>query len=136
MSASLAYQYLVLRAVPRVEREEFVNIAVVVHCKQTHFLAVKAGAWQDRVRALDPTADVTAIDRALEGVAHVCAPPPGHFAEGMTTSERFGWLAAPRSVVVQPGPAHGGVTRDPAAEMDVLCAKYAGAPDEPGPARV
>ena len=132
MSADLAYQYVVLRAVPRVEREEFVNIAVVLHCKQDRFLAMKAGPWQERVRSLDPAADIAAIAHALDGVAQMCAPPPGHFAAAMTTSERFGWLAAPRSVVVQPGPAHGGVTGDPAAQLDSLCTRYADAPKEPG----
>ena len=125
---SLAYQYVVLRAVPRIEREEFVNIAVVLHCRESRYLALQAGAWNDRVLALDSAADTEAIVRALEGVAQVCTPPDGHFAAAMTTSERFGWLAAPRSVVVQPGPAHGGMTTNPPVQLITLCARYVDAP--------
>ncbi len=128
--SSLAYQYVVLRAVPRIEREEFVNIAVVLHCRESRYLALLAGRWPDRVQALDPDADIDAVARALEAVAQVCTPPVGHFAADMTTSERFGWLAAPRSVVVQPGPAHGGMTTDPAAQLATLCRRYVGVPGE------
>ncbi|PRZ29703.1 Protein of unknown function (DUF3037) [Antricoccus suffuscus] len=126
--STLAYQYVVLRAVPRIEREEFVNIAVVLHCKESNYLALRSGPWRERVLALDPAADTGAIARSLEGVAQVCAPPDGHFASEMTTSERFGWLAAPRSVVVQPGPAHGGTTADPVAQLTALCSEYVDVP--------
>ena len=63
---------------------------------------------------------------ALDSVACVCAPPDGHFAARMSTSERFGWLAAPRSTVVQPGASHGGTTDDPVAQLGRLCARYVG----------
>lgn len=126
--SSLAYQYVVLRAVPRIEREEFVNIAVVLHCRESGYLALLGGSWPDRLLALDPGADIEAVARALEGVAQVCTPPDGHFAADMTTSERFGWLAAPRSVVVQPGPAHGGMTTDPTDQLATLCTRYVDMP--------
>jgi hypothetical protein len=115
------YQYVVLRAVPRVDREEFVNVGVVLYCEEAHFLDV---AWQVdelRLTALDPAADRAAVCRGLEFVAGVCR---GDDALGEIADKelgvRFGFLKAPRSTVVQPGPVHGGITADPAGELERL----------------
>lgn len=117
----LAYQYVVLRCVPRVDREEFVNVGVVLFCHATDFLQA---AWQvdrDRLRALDPGLDLDRVCEALEFVEGVCAGDRrGGAAAGRPPSQRFGFVKAPRSTVIQPGPVHGGVTADPARQLEHL----------------
>lgn len=135
----MAYQYLVLRCVPRVEREEFLNVGVVVFCESAGFLDCAAEVDDDRLRALDPAVDVVSVRRALAGVAEVCrggarldlavgsrATAYGTREVADTLGTRFGLLKAPRSTVVQPGPVHGGVTTDPPGELARLLAAYVG----------
>jgi len=118
---TLAYQYVVLRCVPRVEREEFVNVGVVLYCQASDFLDVRWSVDRDRLRALDPELDLDQVCEALEFVAGVCAGDErGGTAAKQPLGIRFGFLMAPRSTVLQPGPVHGGVTADPAAELERL----------------
>lgn len=125
--SALPFQYLTLRAVPRVERGEFVNVGVVLFCDALDYLASASLVDADRLRALSPSIDLEGLSRALDAVADVCAGRPG---QGRPTFERvgqrFGWLAAPRSTVLQPGPVHGGVCKDPAAELDRLLSALVG----------
>ncbi len=115
------YQYVVLRCVPRVEREEFVNVGVVLYCQGADFLAAEHRLDVARLRALAPSLDPDAVRDALETVARVCR---GESGDGLPhidlLGKRFGWVTAPRSTVVQPGPVHGGLTLDPAAELTRL----------------
>jgi hypothetical protein len=130
------YQYTVLRCVPRVEREEFVNVGVVLYCPDHEFLSCAWRLDEERLRALAPDLDIPAVRAALEAVELVCAGEAhGAYGEatrataygvrvlGDTQSSRFGFLKAPRSTVLQPGPVHGGVTADPQAELDRLVAR-------------
>lgn len=121
MSERVSYQYVVLRCVPRVDREEFVNIGVVLHCQALDLLDVSSHCDLPRLRALDPELDIDRVRHALRFVEDVCA---GEERAGVVATkpmtQRFGFLAAPRSTVLQPGPVHGGVTADPAAELDRL----------------
>lgn len=121
MSPRAPYQYVVLRCVPRVEREEFVNVGVVAYCQEAGFLAAACHVDEARIRALEPGVDVAAVRAALEFVDGVCR---GDAALGEITradlGTRFGFLKAPRSTVVQPGPVHGGLTADPAADLERL----------------
>ena len=115
------YQYVVLRCVPRVDREEFVNVGVVVYCEAAEFLAAGCSVDRDRLAALTPTLGLDEVADALETVCQVCRGVTGG---GLPTlgglGKRFGWLSAPRSTVVQPGPVHGGLTADPEAELAAL----------------
>ncbi|WP_395659380.1 DUF3037 domain-containing protein [Nocardioides sp.] len=117
----LSYQYVVLRCVPRVDREEFLNVGVIVYCQATDFLEVAWRVDRDRLRALDPMLDLDQVCEALSFVEGVCA---GDERAGAVAGEalglRFGFLRAPRSTVIQPGPVHGGVTLDPARQLDHL----------------
>lgn len=117
----LPYQYFVVRCVPRVDRGEFVNVGVVVYCQQAEFLAGRSELPADRIAALDPGADLEAIGAALAIMEAVCRgdPTAGEAAAG-DPGKRFGWLAAPRSTTLQPGPVHGGLTDDPRAELNRL----------------
>lgn len=114
----LAYQYVVLRCVPRVDREEFLNVGVVVYCQAADYLAAAWHVDDERLRALHPGLDTAQVREALGFVDGVCAGDErGGAAAAKPLGQRFGFLKAPRSTVLQPGPVHGGVTRDPAAEL-------------------
>ncbi|GAA0672941.1 DUF3037 domain-containing protein [Kitasatospora atroaurantiaca] len=112
------YEYAVIRAVPRVERGECINIGVLLYCRQNAHLGARTHLDQARLLALDPVADVAGVRRALYGIEAVCsggreAGPAAADSPG----QRFRWLTAPRSAVVQPGPVHTGLTADPEAEL-------------------
>ena len=115
------FQYVVLRCVPRVVREEFVNVGVVVYCQQADFLEARCHVDRGRLLALDPAVDVDAVCSALRAVEAVCRGDASAGEAGRAPmGTRFGFVKAPRSTVVQPGPVHGGTTGDPAAELDHL----------------
>ncbi len=119
--STLAYQYVVLRCVPRVEREEFINVGVVLYCQASDYLDVRWSVDRERLRVLDPGLDLDQVCEALAFVAGVCAGDErGGTAAQQPIGTRFGFLMAPRSTVLQPGPVHGGVTTDPAAELERL----------------
>lgn len=109
----LPYQYVVLRCVPRADREEFVNVGVVLYCEEAKFLGLDWHLEAPRLLALDPRLDLGQIESALRFAAEVSN-------HGEPLGQRFGRLKAPRSTVLQPGPVHGGVTRDPARELEAL----------------
>ena len=115
------YQYVVLRCMPRVDREEFVNVGVVLYCQQAEFLAAECHVDEDRLRGLAPGLDLESVRHALAFVEGVCRGDAslGDPATG-DLGTRFGFLKAPRSTVVQPGPVHGGLTSEPAGELSRL----------------
>lgn len=115
------FEYAVLRAVPRVDRGEFVNVGVMLYCQAHDFLSARCHVDAGRLRALDDDVDITAIEAALDAIRAACAGasdagPPGEGPPG----SRFRWLASPRSTVVQAGPIHTGLTADPGGELDHL----------------
>jgi hypothetical protein len=123
MSAAgrMGFQYVVLRCVPRVDREEFVNVGVVLYCQQAEFLQAACHVEPARLTALDPQVDVDAVCAALAAVEAVCRGEESTGEAGRAPmGTRFGFVKAPRSTVVQPGPVHGGSTLDPARQLDHL----------------
>ena len=121
--SAMGFQYVVLRCVPRVDREEFVNVGVVLYCQQAVFLDCASYADPARLAALAPGLDLAPVRSALDAVTAVCRGDESAGAAGRTPlGTRFGFLSAPRSTVVQPGPVHGGLTADPAAQLDHLLA--------------
>lgn len=123
----VGYQYVVLRCVPRVQREEFVNVGVVLYSQDADFLDAAWRLDEARLRALAPDLDLEAVAAALETVCRVCrGETGGGLPELGGLGKRFGWLSAPRSTVVQPGPVHGGLTADPRAELEALVDRLVG----------
>ena len=115
------FEYALLRVVPRVDRGEAINAGVLLYCRQLGYLGARVHLDPERLRALDPAADVEAIQQALQSTADICGGSPGAGrAGGEEIGRRFRWLTAPRSTVVQPGPVHTGITTDPEADADRL----------------
>lgn len=115
------YQYVVLRLVPRVEREEFVNVGVVLYSQEADFLQAAFELDEARALALAPDLDLDAVRSALAQVCRVAAGEHSPTTPRLDKlGPRFGWLSAPRSTIVQPGPVHGGTTQDPAATLEHL----------------
>ncbi len=118
---TVRYQYVVLRCVPRVDREEFVNVGVVLYCQARDFLRCASHLDERRLQALSPDLDATAAAAALSAVEAVCGGEvSGGPAAAAPLGTRFGFLSAPRSTVIQPGPVHGGLTTDPATQLSSL----------------
>lgn len=119
------YQYVVLRCVPRADREEFVNVGAVVYCQALDYLGSAWDLDEQRLAALWPGLDVGRVAEALRFVEAVCAADARAGAvAGQSLTQRFGLLKAARSTVVQPGPVHGGTTDDPTralAELLAVC---------------
>nr|WP_246405128.1 DUF3037 domain-containing protein [Nocardiopsis algeriensis] len=110
-----------LRVVPRLERGECVNAGVIVYCQERAFLKARTFLDEERLLALDPQADASGVRRALEAVEAMCDGGARAGAAGREKpGQRFRWLTAPRSTIVQPGPVHGGLTEDPDAEAERL----------------
>jgi hypothetical protein len=120
----LPYQYVVLRCVPRVEREEFLNVGVVLYCEEAGLLAAAHHLDAPRLASFG-NVDQTALEAHLCFIDAVCR---GDDAVGSIAARpagvRFGFLRAPRSTVVQPGPVHGGLTADPGIEVQRLLEKF------------
>lgn len=117
----MGFQYVVLRCVPRVDREEFMNVGVVLYCQRAEFLEARGWVEPDRLTALCADLDLSAVRSALSAIEAVCRGDHQAGAAGQAAmGARFGFVKAPRSTVVQPGPVHGGTTDDPATELDHL----------------
>lgn len=115
-----AFEYAVLRVVPRVDRGEAINAGVLLYCRPLRYLGARIALDTGLLLALDPAADVAGVERALAAAAGVCDGDRAEPAGQEDIGKRFRWLTAPRSTVVQPGPVHTGLTRDPEAEIDRL----------------
>jgi hypothetical protein len=121
MNSQVGYQYVVLRCVPRVDRDEFVNVGVVLYSQAANYLRSASHVDTERLRAFAPELDISAVCGALEAIQAVCdGAESAGLAGSATLTARFGFLSAPRSTVVQPGPIHGGLTRDPARQLEHL----------------
>ncbi len=115
------YQYAIVRVVPRVERGEFLNAGIVLLCRSRAYIGAAVALDEARLLALAPDADVAAIRAHLTAVERVAG---GDAAGGpiarLSIAERFHWLVAPASTVIQASPVHAGLTDDPAAELERL----------------
>jgi Protein of unknown function (DUF3037) len=116
-----SFDYAIVRVVPRVERGEFVNVGIIVACATKRFLAATIALDADRVRALDPHVDIAEIEAALAAIPLIAAGDRrGGPVAALPTGERFHWLVAPRSAVIQPSPVHTGLCDDPMVALGEL----------------
>jgi hypothetical protein len=111
----LPFQYVVLRCVPRVDREEFLNVGVVLYSQAADYLGCASHVEEQRLLSFAPELDIASVRSALDAVAAVCAGSGPSAFIGL--GPRFGWIAAPKSTMIQPGPIHGGLAEDPEIEL-------------------
>lgn len=126
----VTYDYAIVRVVPKVERAEFVNVGVIVSCPQRDLLLARIELDERRLMALDPTLDLEAVRMHLAAIPAICvggehAGPIGRLSQ----RERFHWLVAPRSTVIQTSPTHTGSARDLEAVVERLLATMVRSPD-------
>lgn len=120
-----AYLYAIIRIVPSVERGECMNVGIVLFARGPRKLAAAVEADRDRLRALAPDLDLDAVERHLEAfVAIARGERAGGPLADLPAAERFHWLTAPRSTIIQTAPAHVGQAADLAAELDRLMDAY------------
>jgi hypothetical protein len=126
-SARSPFAYAILRVVPRVERGERFNAGVVLFCRQRGFLGAEVRLDERRLAALAPDARADEVRAHLEALVNVAAgePQAGAIAE-LPPSERFGWLVAPSSTIIQPSEVHTGLTDDPRKTLDALFEELVG----------
>jgi Protein of unknown function (DUF3037) len=115
------YDYAIVRVVPKVEREEFINVGVIVSCPARAFLEARIELDEKRLMALDSTLDVESLRAHLATIPAICAGgeqagPIGQLSQ----RERFHWLIAPRSTIIQTSPAHAGCSKNPSAVLEHL----------------
>ena len=124
MSELRAFDYAVLRVVPHVEREEFLNVGVILFCRPRAFLGVRIRMDASRLLALAPQIDLALVQLHLDQVRAVAEGRAEAGVLGqMSQSERFHWLTTPRSTTIQVSPMHGGLCDDPQAALDDLFAR-------------
>jgi hypothetical protein len=121
MQEKYLFEYAVVRVVPRVEREEFLNVGVIVFCKQLKFLQSKIALNEERLCAFRNGMQLSELRAALEAFDQVCTGTAnaGPISK-LDTAARFRWLTATRSTVVQTSRVHSGLTTDPAATLHHL----------------
>jgi hypothetical protein len=124
MPAARSFDYAIVRVVPQVERGEFFNVGVILFCRPLRFLAARMRSCDERVRALAPGLDMAALQSQLDLIPRLCvggddAGPIGRLSQ----AERFHWLVAPRSTIVQISPVHCGLCTDPQEALDSLFEK-------------
>jgi len=119
--AEQPFQYAIVRVVPRVERGECLNAGVVLLCRPRRFLAARVALDHGRLAALAPGVDPATIETHLAAIERIAAgdPSAGPIAR-LGQGERFHWLVAPSSTVIQPSEVHTGLCDDPAAELEHL----------------
>lgn len=121
MPDKLLYEYAVIRIVPRVERGEYVNAGVILYCRDAAYLHLRYEVNRQKISTLDSKADIEEISSVLKGFERVCC---GNESSGLIgtlkPAERFRWLTAKRSAVVQVSKVHPGFCEDPETELEKL----------------
>ena len=121
MPAPHSYDYAVIRVVPRVERQEFVNAGVILWCREPAFITAHIELDEARLRALDPSIDVEAVRKHLASFAIICAGGADSGPIGkLPKRERFDWLVAPRSTIIQTSAVHTGRCADSGSAVERL----------------
>jgi hypothetical protein len=116
-----SFDYALLRVVPRVELEEFINAGVILFCMEKQYLGARVHVDESRLRALWPDLDIELIRKHLEAIPKICSgdPAAGPIAR-LPVRERFHWLVSPRSTQIQVSPVHSGICESPERELAQL----------------
>lgn len=117
-----SFEYAIVRVMPRIERGECLNVGVVVSCRARRYLEARIEVDWPRLMAFAPTLDRELVADYLATLPQICAGTAGPLAK-LPQQERFHWLVAPRSTMIQLSPVHCGLCEDPAAAMEDLLDK-------------
>ncbi|WP_342378410.1 DUF3037 domain-containing protein [Myxococcus stipitatus] len=121
MPAHSSFDYAIIRVVPRVEREEFINVGVVLFCTTQRFLGVRVELDEARLKALAPDMDLDTVRDHLESFRRVSEGGKGTGPIGqLPQKDRWHWLVAPRSTILQTGPVHSGLCQEPVKALEHL----------------
>jgi len=121
------FSYAIVRVVPRVERGEGFNAGVVLFCRQLDFLAARVALDERRLAAIDPELAADAVRPHLEAIVRIAAGDrAGGPIASLPASERFGWLVAPASAIIQCSAVHTGLSEDPERTLERLFAELVG----------
>lgn len=121
MPAPNSYDYAAVRVVPRVERGEFINVGIILWCASQDYLGARIELDEKRLRSLDPNVNIEAVRAHLASLPRVCAGGPEAGPIGaLAPRERFDWLVAPRSTIIQVSPVHTGRCTDITATLEHL----------------
>lgn len=133
MPGPSSFDYAVVRLVPRVEREEFINVGVILFCQPQGRLLARLEPNLTRLAVLAPDFDLVAMQEQLDIIRRICdgGGAAGPYGE-MSRSERFQWLVSPRSTTIQVSPVHCGLCRDPQATLDELFERFVVCPTPAG----
>lgn len=125
-----SYDYAIVRIVPDLERGEFINVGIILFSRQQHKLLAKVWLDERRLRSLAPGGKVTDVEAHLSSIERIAAGGPDAGSLGhLDPSQRFHWLVAPRSTVIQVSPVHSGLCTDPEAEVERLFQRLVGRGD-------
>ena len=121
MPALASYDYAIVRVVPQVERGECINVGIILFCRMRRYLAIRITLDTQRLTVFAPSLDIDEVRHVLEQLERVCkggadSGPVGH----LSLSERFHWLVAPRSTIIQTSPTHSGLCSNPEHTLDHL----------------
>jgi hypothetical protein len=136
--ARFPFAYAIVRVVPRVDRGEAMNVGIVLLCRPRRFLGARVALDEARLRALDASCDPADVRPHLEAIERIATgDPAGGPIALLSQAERYHWLVAPSSTIIQPAEAHTGLTADPAATLEhlfrtLVAAAQAGQPEEGG----
>ena len=124
MPAPNSFDYAIVRVVPHVEREEFINVGVILFCRTLRFLGARIELDAERLAVLSTHIDVATVQAYLDLIPRICAggPQAGPLGQ-LGRAERFHWLVSPRSTTIQVSPVHSGLCTDPQAALDDLFEK-------------
>ncbi|PSL04905.1 DUF3037 domain-containing protein [Cecembia rubra] len=119
------YEYAILRVVPKVEREEFINVGVLLCCKKENFLCCKVQLDKSKLHALDPEADFSILSDYIKSLELICEGKNELSPISLQDSaSRFRWLTAPRSSMLQTSRPHGGLSADLESTLEDLFNTY------------
>lgn len=127
MQDQFIYEYAVIRVVPRVEKEEFLNAGIILSCPEKDFLEAKIKLDETRLKSFDPEIDIEMIKSHLSTIPDICEG--GYSAGGLAKlnkRERFRWLTSPKSTIIQISSVHSGYCKEPAEEISHLLEKMVG----------
>lgn len=125
MQDKVTYEYAVIRLVPKVEREEFLNIGVILFSKRKKYLDIKYQIDESRIRSFSEEVDTDMIREYLEAWVLICkGSPDGGSIGKLDVASRFRWLVASRSTIIQSSKTHPGLCTDPEKVLEDLFKRY------------